>query len=243
MSKGIVTLPAFPFDYLIVSDRFPALPRDLIVTENVQIPGTDYRLLEIYGMKPDVTTPNLSYVLGNTLAAYWHVMTSDYMLQQVIGGLVCVHAWLCIIPQICYNMGDDTSFKPPRIVGFRPPPIREKGPVVDGGIENKRVMPREPVLHALYVTMPATGSLDQRCMVQLEQAADIQREMFMTSDESKPDYVTTSMLLGRFKSDKRRRTISGIWLVFPARATQIMEAIRSRINGAIVHTTNTKYSW
>jgi hypothetical protein len=251
MADKKIQLSRFPFNYAVHARDVPGWPPlHLRVLDDARIGETGYNLAVVESQNGDMdrTTPGVAYVLKHLLATRFMMLKTEYERQQGVGGLACIGAWLALFPLVHYAPVADGEVAPPLMLGFHHVQ-RDGAPYAQGGIPNADALAfvrnfGVPLLHTLCVTIPVKGSVDVRYLAQLELARDIAHDMFLASGDVKPDYMTTGMLLGEFKSGGgkggKKANCTATWLVFPQRLAEVAAAILARVPEAQVDANTTR---
>ncbi len=163
------------------------------------------------------------YLLSNTLVTHWKPVSNPSEDDVfVMLGLTC---WVALLPFKNYAKAADKPYVPPFVIGWRK--IARVDALITGGVTNKNCFAQKPMLHALRVTLKKQkGPLLGRQLGMMQLAAQIHLDAFDASDlAEKPDWVTTPILLGKFRVDKKRHLTSATWLMFPQRVAHVKAAL------------------
>lgn len=232
--KVAVSLPRFPFSHFFQPKGNLDWP--LLVYHRQGANHENGSLLEVsqeasqYMPDEQKKASNIHYLLANTLVTHWKPFNSLEMEQTL--PLLGHVAWVSLLPLIHYGEPTD-SYRPPIVVGWRPK--SGMNTQIEGGVTNSNCFPSRPLLKTFRVVFKKQkGSLVERILPMLEVMKTIQRNWFDNSGKETPDWVTTAILAGNIKYDKKRHTTSATWLVYPQHADKLEEAVHDEVADATV---------
>jgi len=216
-------LRKYPFSHMFLPGAsFRFAPSNVHMRFGAQLPEDRGAIYEImHGIDP--VKPDVYYMLSNTVVTHWATVP-DGLTDDLILRLASV-CWVALLPLKNYIKRRQDPYVPPVTIGWRRNP--RYNTQIEGGVPNPNCFTNKPTLVALRVTFKKQkGSLLEREVGMLQVASAIHLAAFeATEDTDKPDWVTTPILLGNFKIDKRRHTTAATWLVFPPRAESVKAAL------------------
>lgn len=229
-----LTLPRYPFTHFFQAKKNLETPI-LVYFRG----GTDYEDGTLYEVSQALSqylpeehkkVSNSYFLLGNTLVTHWKPF-NEVDLEQTLP-LLGHAAWITFMSLVHFGEPTD-SYRPPLVVGWRPK--FGVNAQISGGIENVNCFSNRPLLKAYHVVFKKQkGSLTERMLPMLQTMKTIQRTWFDESGDEKPDWVTTAILSGNFKYDKKRHTTTATWLVYPQHAEKLRAAIHKEREDVIV---------
>lgn len=227
-----VSLPRYPFSHLFVPKG--ATPPPLMVYVRGAARVGEGVLMEIHqGIStytPRDQSPNVHFLLGNTLVERWKPLDATDMDQTL--PLLAHVAWITYLPVIHYAEPTD-PYRPAPVLGWRAK--FDSKAEIQGGVPNPNCFRLPPFLKAFRVVFKKQkGTISERTQPMLKTMSTIQRKWFDESDDARPDWVTTGLLAGNFRYDKKRHTTTATWLVLPQHAGELQEEIHALVPDALV---------
>ena len=218
-----IELRKYPFSHMFLPGAsFRYAPSNVRMRFGAQLPEDRGAIYEImHGIDP--VKPDVYYMLSNTLVTHWATV-EESLVDDLILRLASA-CWVAFMPLKNYIKRRQNPYVPPELIGWRKNP--RYNTQIAGGVPNTNCFSNKPNLVALRVTFKKQkGSLLEREVGMLQVASAIHLAAFEeTEDTDKPDWVTTPILLGNFKIDKRRHTTAATWLVFPLRVESVKAAL------------------
>jgi hypothetical protein len=224
------SLPRYPYSHIFLpNERAGSIPMGVHMRYHTKLPDEMGVVLEVVNGVNEVKR-DVHYLLSNTLVTHWAAIKDPFHDDQIL--LLAGTCWVAILPLVNFARSKTNPYAPPLVLGWRKPPSLDAK--IEGGVVNSKCFARKPSLHAICVTLKKQkGSLHERKMVMLRAASAIHLASFKESDPETPNWVTTPILVGKFKIDKKRHTTRATWLLFPAHEQAVKDALASTFQNAV----------